>query len=167
MNKAVCCYISMGSNQGDRERLLKAAHGAIGKINGVQLCAVSSLFRTEPQGDKEQPWFCNQVAKLSCTLSPLELLQKLQSIETSLGRVRTERRFGPRSMDLDILLFGGIMINTPELNIPHPHMKKRAFVLVPLAELEPELVHPDGSRIKSILSELEYTLSGDKIYQNL
>lgn len=149
------------------------ALGALTEVNGIKLLATSGVFRTEPQGDLDQPWFFNQVAKIGCTLRPHELLRELWKIEANLGRVRTERRFGPRSMDMDILLYGDLIINDAELTIPHPRMRERAFVLIPLAEIAPEIViavncrHVGTTDVKltELLEELDFTLNGDKIFQ--
>lgn len=161
------CYLGLGSNQGDSAKLLSAAIYALTELDGLQLLATSGVYLTEPQGDPDQPWFFNQVAKFGCALSALELLAALQDIENRLGRVRGERRFGPRSMDIDILLFGGAVINEPDLTVPHPRLRHRAFALLPLAEIEPGLSLPDGTKIKDLLTDLRFTLTGDKIYQTL
>lgn len=161
------CYIGLGSNQGDSRKILELAVSAIGSIDGVKIIAFSRIFHTEPQGDKDQPWFLNQVVKIACTLEPERLLLQLQGIENKLGRMRTERRYGPRSIDLDILLYGRALINTPNLVVPHPRMYERAFVLLPLQELSPDLILPDGSSIAEHLEKLEFSLNGDKIYQKL
>lgn len=161
------CYVSLGSNMGDSIALLEAAVEYMGRIGGVKLKAVSAVYRTEPQGDKEQPWFFNRVAKIICGIPPHKLLAELQRIENELGRVRGERRFGPRSMDIDILLYGNTIIDEPDLAVPHPRMTERAFVLAPLLEIEPELALPGGASVREALSRLDFTLTGDKIYQNL
>ena len=161
------CYIGLGSNQGDSPKILAAALRAIAGINGVQLSSTSSLYRTEPQGDPEQPWFFNQVIEIRCALAPHELLAGLQRIENDLGRVRTTRRFGPRTLDLDILLYGNMVINDAHLTVPHPRMRERAFVLIPLAEIAPDLTFPDGVNVVAALENIRFTLTGDKIYQNL
>lgn len=168
VNLDTICYIGLGSNQGDSPRLLGEALSDIVGISGVRVLAASSLFRTEPQGDPDQPWFFNQVAKISCALAPHELLAALQGVEARLGRVREAgRRFGPRSMDIDILLYGDMCINDAELTVPHLRMRERAFVLVPLAEIAPDLVLPDGAELGAVLENLRFTLTGDKIYQTL
>ena len=168
VNPEQICYIGLGSNLGDSHKLLNDALEQLACVNNVKLMATSSMFRTEPQGDARQPWFFNQAAKLVCALTPCELLLELQKIEDKLGRARDKnRRFGPRNIDLDILLFGKMTINEEILTVPHPRMKERAFVLVPLDEMEPGLKLPDGSNIADLLKNLDFTLTGDKIYQNL
>lgn len=161
------CYIGLGSNQGDSQKLLSEAIRELDSLATTRLVGASRVYRTEPQGYKEQPWFFNQVARLESGLGALELLDQLQAIEAKLGRVRTERHFGPRNMDLDLLLFGDEIIAAGRLVVPHPRMRERAFMLVPLAELEPELRLPDGMKIGDLLGKLNYTLTGDKIRQTL
>jgi 2-amino-4-hydroxy-6-hydroxymethyldihydropteridine diphosphokinase len=121
---------------------------------------------TEPQGVREQPWFANQVIKLACTSgwTPLELLQSLLAVETRLGRVRTTR-WGPRVIDLDLLLFGNTVCHDPRVILPHPRMLTRAFVLIPLLEIEPELVLPGGISAVQALQTLSHTLKGHTIWQ--
>lgn len=162
------CYIGLGSNLGDSQKYLNSALDMLTCVKNVNLLRVSGIFRTEPQGDANQPWFYNQVAEIACALSPHELLNELQQIENRLGRVRDEkRRFGPRCIDLDILLFGELAINDARLTVPHPRMRERAFALVPLAEIAADIKLPDGSTIAELVKNLDFTLTGDKIYQNL
>lgn len=134
-------YIGLGSNLGEPEANLKKALELLDSFPGVQIKKVASLYRTEPLGYTGQDWFLNTVAEVETSLSPHELLSLLLDTEERLGRVRTIR-WGPRTVDLDLLLFGGEEVNTPDLMIPHPRMSERAFVMVPLAELEPELIIP-------------------------
>ncbi len=133
------CYIGLGSNMGDSETLLATALEMTRQVDGIELAAVAPLYRTAPQGFVEQNDFINTVAKIHTRLEPLELLNKLQHIENRLGRVRTVR-WGPRTLDLDILLYGDRKIDLPELQVPHPRMHQRAFVMIPLADLNPELL---------------------------
>lgn len=161
------CYIGLGSNQGDSKDLLAKALQELDFLPGVRVVAASRLYFTEPQDDKNQPWFLNQVAALECALGPLELLDGLQAIEAKLGRQRTARRYGPRSIDLDLLLYGSAIIAEERLTVPHPRLAERAFALVPLAELEPGLRLPGGPAVADLLEKLDYTLSGDKISQTL
>ena len=140
MNIARGIYISAGSNLGDRKanlseglRLLKAA--------GVQPRLVSSFFETEPVGNQAQPWFLNLALEVETPLPPQELLRCCLQIEFSRGRVRSFWG-APRTLDLDILLYGDMVIQEPHLTIPHPRMAERRFVLEPLAEIAPEVVHP-------------------------
>lgn len=168
VNTEQICYIGLGSNLGDSHKYLNDALDALICVNNVKLLRVSGTYCTEPQGDAQQPWFFNRVAEISCTLSPHELLGELQQIENRLGRARDKkRRFGPRSIDLDILLYGEMTLSDEKLTIPHPRMCERAFVLVPLVEIAPDIKLPDGESVAGLLKKLNFTLTGDKIYQNL
>lgn len=162
----VVVYLSLGSNQGDVLVNLDRARQEIACLPEVSRVWASKVYFTEPQELKEQPWFANQVLGLEVDpdLNPLVLLGNLQQIENDQGRVR-EVRFGPRSIDLDILLFGDRMINEPDLIVPHPRMSQRAFVLVPLLELAPGLKLPGGKGIPDLLSVLVYQVKGDRIWQ--
>ncbi|MDL2285782.1 2-amino-4-hydroxy-6-hydroxymethyldihydropteridine diphosphokinase [Desulfovibrio sp. OttesenSCG-928-F07] len=157
-------FISLGSNIGNSEENIKVALELLQK-KGVNTLKVSGFYKTEPQGDKDQPWFFNKVAMIETTMRPEELLIELQDIENTLGRLRTERRFGPRTIDIDILLFGAEAVYSETLIIPHPRMYERAFVLVPLAEIAPNLILPNGISVKATLEKLNYTLLSDKIWQ--
>lgn len=152
---------------GDSVCLLEDAVAKLAASPGITLDRLSSIYKTEPQDDPGQPWFFNQVARIVVTLSANDLLSMLQRIENQLGRVRNERRFGPRTMDLDMLLYGNSQINETHLVIPHPRMCERAFVLLPLQEIEPDLVLPDGNTVTCCLEKLDYILTGDKIWQKL
>ncbi|MDL2306472.1 2-amino-4-hydroxy-6-hydroxymethyldihydropteridine diphosphokinase [Desulfovibrio sp. OttesenSCG-928-C06] len=156
-------YIGLGSNSGESLQNLNTALDAIKTITGVRLLAVSQVYRTEPQGDADQPWFFNQAAKLALNIKPHELLKELQKIENNMGRERDpQRRFGPRTIDLDILHVDGAKLDTPELTLPHPRMWERAFVLVPLLDVAGEEF---GKQMEAALSRLDYRLDNDKIYQ--
>ena len=133
-------YLSLGSNLGDRPANLRAALAALEK-SGVRVLRVSSLYETEPVDYLEQPWFLNCVAEAQTDLPALELLRALRGIEAALGSHKLIPK-GPRLLDLDILLYGLETIATPDLQVPHPRMLQRRFVLVPLAELAPALRHP-------------------------
>ena len=132
-------YISLGANLGDRAAMLREAVRRLGALGRVM--AVSSLYETEPVGFREQPPFLNAVVALETDLGPAELLAALVAIERDLGRVRTFRN-APRTLDLDILLLNGLVLHEPGLTLPHPRLHERAFVLAPLAEIAPEVVHP-------------------------
>ena len=160
----VTAFIGLGSNMGDPAANLAAALDAVAALPGVSLAAVSPLYRTEPQGVREQPFFLNQIARLVVTIPPLELLAALLGIEDGLGRVRG-LRFGPRVLDLDLLLFGNTCMDNERLTLPHPRMLERAFVLVPLADLAPDLVLPQGLTVREALSRLTFTLRGNSIFQ--
>ncbi len=148
-------YISLGSNLGDKERNII---NALKKIN--RLCTKvrsSSLYLTEAQEEAGQPDFINQVIECRTELPPEKLLEELLLIEQKAGRVRDpERRYGPRVIDLDILLYKNFIIMEKELTVPHPKMIKRAFVLVPLLELNPDIVNPEtGEKFSVYLSDIE------------
>ena len=143
----------MGSNLGDRLQILQGAVKSLGETPGVHLCAVSSVYETAPVGPAAQGWFLNAVAAIDTTLSPLMLLNQTQAIERALGREATYH-WGPRRIDLDILLYGGIEVRTAPLTIPHAEICHRAFVLVPLLELDSTLVLPDGTTLSACLSRL-------------
>jgi 2-amino-4-hydroxy-6-hydroxymethyldihydropteridine diphosphokinase len=147
--------IGLGSNVGDREATLKGAIAALGNSPGVVVRSVSSFHETEPIGGPAgQGMFLNAAAVLDTTLDPLELLKILQAIEARFGRVRTVH-WGERTLDLDLLLFGDQVIETPELSVPHPRFTTRRFVLEPLAEVAPTAVDPVTKRtIAEILREL-------------
>jgi 2-amino-4-hydroxy-6-hydroxymethyldihydropteridine diphosphokinase len=136
-------YLSLGSNLGDRSTNLR---NAITNLDlKVQLVAQSSIYQTEPWGYSDQPSFLNQVIKGDTTLDPFDLLTFIKDIEGSMGRQETFR-FGPRLIDLDILFYDDLVLDTPELTIPHPRITERAFVLIPLAEIAPDLCHPVFSK---------------------
>ena len=142
-------YIGLGSNLGDREASIRAAVAA---LPGV--VAVSSLRETDPVGKTDQPRFLNGVAALETELSARELLDVLLSVEHGLGRERRER-WGPRTIDLDLLVYGDETVDEPGLTVPHPSLHERRFALEPLAELDPELVVPGRGRLKDLLAELD------------
>lgn len=142
-------YIGLGSNLGDREATIRAAVAAL-----PGLVAVSSLQETDPVGKTDQPRFLNGVAAVETDLSAPELLQLLLSVERELGRERRER-WGPRTIDLDLLLFGDETLDEPGLTVPHPALHERRFALEPLAELDPELLVPGRGRVKDLLAELD------------
>jgi 2-amino-4-hydroxy-6-hydroxymethyldihydropteridine diphosphokinase len=133
-------YIALGSNLGDRAAMLARAEQAMGEA-GVRVLRRSSLYKTEPVDAPPQPWFLNSVVEAETSLLPVQLLHVLAGIERGLGRRRLTPR-GPRTLDLDILFYGSSVTNTPELQVPHPGLPNRRFVLAPLAELAPGLRHP-------------------------
>ncbi len=133
-------YLSLGSNVGDRADNLRHAVAAL-EDTGVRVWQVSSIYETEPVDLREQPWFLNCVVKADTELPAAELLKKLGQIESLMGSKKIVPK-GPRLIDLDILLYGDESVETPELQVPHPRMHLRRFVLVPLAEIAPGLRHP-------------------------
>jgi 2-amino-4-hydroxy-6-hydroxymethyldihydropteridine diphosphokinase len=148
-------YIGIGSNLGEREQHVRAALDALAALPDTTLTRASSLYDTEPVGGPEQPDFLNAVAELDTNLTPRQVFWNLMRIERQLGRVRTVR-WGPRTIDLDLLLAGDAVIDEPDLQVPHPELTRRSFVLVPLVELDPLLRHPvTGETLLQILSRLE------------
>ncbi|HEY3069455.1 MAG TPA: 2-amino-4-hydroxy-6-hydroxymethyldihydropteridine diphosphokinase [Gaiellaceae bacterium] len=142
-------FIGLGSNLGERAENLQMAFERLEALGRVRASAVRE---TDPVGIIDQPKFLNAVAALETELAPRELLERLLEIERDLGRDRSrEARWGPRTIDLDLLLYGAETIDEPGLTVPHARLAERAFVLEPLHELDPELVLPDGRRIKDLL----------------
>ena len=148
-------YLSLGANLGDRRASLKRALNLLSHIEDTRLLRVSSFYETPPWGNEKQPPFLNACAALETRLSPLVFLRRAQRIERALGRVRKER-WGPRTIDIDLLFAEGYENATPELRLPHPYLHERAFVLLPLAEIVPGLI-VHGRRIDEWLVELSET----------
>lgn len=146
-------YIGLGSNIGDREQNLRKAVSMLGEAQGVEVARLSRIYETTPVGDVEQGDFLNAVVEIETNLAPPQLLKLTKSIEERGHRVRTVH-WGPRTIDLDILLYDDVEMNEPHLNLPHPEVSKRAFVLVPLAELAPEKRLPNGKTIRALLDDL-------------
>ena len=134
-------YIGFGSNIGDRLTHIQNAIDALSKTEGITLQKISSIYQTDPVGYETQAQFLNGVAAIQIDLPPLSLLHTLKDIETSVGR-QHRIRWGPREIDLDILMYGDLCLQTEKLVIPHPEMHRRRFVLAPLAEIAPDFVHP-------------------------
>ena len=137
-------YLSLGSNVGDRQAHLHAALNRLASSE-LRILRVSPIYETEPVEHTAQGWFLNLVAEAEGDLSPSQLLGRMQTIERALGRIRTVPK-GPRTIDIDILLFGNAVVRTARLEIPHPRMAERRFVLAPLADLAPDLRHPVTQR---------------------
>ncbi|MCL4502231.1 MAG: 2-amino-4-hydroxy-6-hydroxymethyldihydropteridine diphosphokinase [Deltaproteobacteria bacterium] len=153
--KPVLAYIGLGSNLDDPATQLRRALKELAAIDEVEVREISSFYLNPPLGPKAQPWYVNAVAQVRTRLTPEELLRSLQRLETAMGRKRGER-WGPRVIDLDLLLYGGEIIQTPELVLPHPEMHRRAFVLAPLAEIAPEAWHPGLQKsVGRLLAELD------------
>ena len=150
-------YLALGSNMGDREELIARAVRAVGELTGTHCLARSALIETDPIGPGPQGKYLNGVLAIETTLPPRELLRALLGIESALGRDRAKsERWGPRTIDLDILLYGDLELNEPGLTLPHPRLAQRRFVLAPLAELAPELVVPGlGVSVRDLLSKLD------------
>lgn len=158
MRPLVNAYISVGSNLGDKltncrsgvERLVDATHS--------KLIAQSHVYQTEPVGERDQDWFVNYVVALETDRDPFKLLAEINRVEKEGGRVRSGPKFGPRTLDLDILLFGDRIIDEPQLTVPHPRMHKRHFVLRPLCDINPDIIHPILNRsMQQLLDELDAT----------
>ena len=147
-------YIALGSNLASPLEQVSAAVKALGEIPQTRLVAVSSFYRTPPLGPQDQPDYLNAAVVLETTLDAETLLDNTQRIELQQGRVRKAERWGPRTLDLDIMLFGHQVINTERLTVPHYDMKNRGFMLWPLFEVAPDLIFPDGIPLRTILDNL-------------
>lgn len=151
MVKQIKAYIGLGSNLGDRASNLQEAINQISKLRAIKIKTLSAIYLSEPWGNENQNDFYNQVIMIETRLQARELLEELQKIEIKMGRQRTET-WGPRIIDLDILLYGEEIVDWPDLKIPHPYAQQRLFVLIPLQEINSELVFPDsGMRIREVL----------------
>jgi 2-amino-4-hydroxy-6-hydroxymethyldihydropteridine diphosphokinase len=146
------CYLGLGANLHQPLQQLQQAVVALAALEDCQLQSVSSLYGSKPMGPQDQPDYVNAVVALLTTLTTEQLLDQLQTIELEQGRQRKDERWGPRTLDLDILLFGNHTINTTRLTVPHYGMKVREFVLYPLAELAPELQLPDATPLAQLLT---------------
>jgi 2-amino-4-hydroxy-6-hydroxymethyldihydropteridine diphosphokinase len=148
----VRAYVGLGANLGEREAAIRRALDLLAADPGVEVAAVSALRETDPVGYADQPRFMNGAAALETTLSARELLSLLLTVERGLGRDRSQEvRFGPRTIDLDLLLYGNEVVDEPGLTVPHPRLAERSFVLEPLDELDPGLVLPDGRPVRDLL----------------
>ncbi|SQI36950.1 2-amino-4-hydroxy-6-hydroxymethyldihydropteridinepyrophosphokinase [Leminorella richardii] len=147
-------FIALGSNLEQPLKQVEAALDALGRIEYTRLVNCSRYFRTAPLGPKDQPDYLNAAVELETSLEPEALLDATQQIELQQGRVRKAERWGPRTLDLDIMLFGDRVINTPRLTVPHYDMHNRAFMLYPLADIAPELIFPDGISLRQKLAQL-------------
>ena len=148
-------YIGLGANLGDRERMLWSALHMLAFSPEVDVVAVSSFRETDPVGYLDQPAFVNAAAAVETELGPRELLGLLLDVERELGRTREGPRFGPRTIDLDLLLYGDEVVDEPGLTVPHPRLHERVFALEPLTELDPDLAVPGRGRIQALLTGLQ------------
>lgn len=148
-------YVGLGSNLGDRESYVRAALGALAVEPGIEVVGASSFRDTEPVGIVDQPRFLNAAAALETALPPRALLERLLAIERRLGRTRSAERFGPRTIDLDLLVYGDQRVDEPGLEVPHPRLHERRFALEPLAELDPGLVVPGRGPVDELLAALD------------
>lgn len=144
-------YIGLGSNLAEPLQQLRGALAALAQLPDTALAQTSSFYSSDPLGPADQPRYVNAVAALDTHLEPLQLLDALQAIELTQGRERKDERWGPRTLDLDILVFGNRLLNEPRLQVPHYHMHARPFVLYPLAELAPDLHLADGRLLSDLL----------------
>ena len=147
-------FVGIGSNLGDREAHLRRAIDLLGAENGIEVTGVSQIRETDPWGPVEQGPFLNGAVRVETALPPRELLARLLDIEQRMGRVRT-KRFGPRTIDLDLLVYGDETVDEPGLTVPHPRLAERQFALEPLAEVEPDLVVPGSGRVSDLLLGLQ------------
>ena len=150
-------YVGVGTNLGDRAAMIRAAIEQLRLEQGVEVVAVSSIRETDPVGLVEQPRFLNAAVALETELSARELLDRLLGIERRLGRTRAGPRFGPRTIDLDLLVYGDARIDEPGLEVPHPRLHERLFALEPLADLDPDLVVPGHGRLADLVAGLQST----------
>ena len=155
MSDPVTAHLGLGSNVGDRLETLTSAVFALDESDGITVVGVSGVYETAPWGGVDQPPFLNMVVAVHTTLSPHALLDEVQATEAAYGRDRAaEQRWGPRTLDIDILLYGEVVLDEPDLTIPHPRLTERAFVLVPLMDVAPGLTLPDGTRLSRALAAL-------------
>ncbi len=147
-------YIAIGSNLGDPVAQAQTAIEALYHLPNSQVVSVSSLYSSTPMGPQNQPDYINAVVAIDTTLAPLELLNHTQAIELEQGRVRKDERWGPRTLDLDIILYGDLQHHCERLTVPHYGMKVREFVLYPLAEINPDLVLPDHTSLCTLLTQV-------------
>lgn len=148
-------FVGIGSNVGDRAAFVRSAVEQLNAADGVEITATSSLYETSPIGGPPQRSYVNMVIRMHCSLDHRELLELCQGIEQRLGREASDIRWGPRVVDLDILGFDNTKISEPDLEIPHPRMMGRRFVLIPLLEIDPGFADPWGSPYRDALDEAE------------
>lgn len=160
----ITVFIAVGSNLGDPVTQAKVAIEAIKQLPKSHTVSCSSLYSSTPMGPQDQPDYINAVVEIQTELTPLELLDCTQTIELEQGRVRKEERWGPRTLDLDILLYGNEVMDSERLTVPHYGMKEREFVLYPLAEIAPNLTLPCGTRLNELLSIVDK--NGLRIWQS-
>ena len=147
-------YVALGANLGERETALLRAVELLNEEPEVRVVAVSRFRETDPVGFEQQPKFVNAAARIETSLASRELLERLLDIERQLGRTREGPRFGPRTVDLDLLVYGDELVDEPGLTLPHPRLHERRFVLEPLAELDPQLWVPGRGRVSELLAKL-------------
>lgn len=148
-------YIGLGSNLADPRAQVEDALRALARLADTSLVRSSRLYRSVPWGRADQPEFVNAVAQIDTALAPHNLLDELLAIERQAGRERDATRWGPRVLDLDILVYGDLILDSPGLHVPHPHLHERVFVLMPLCEIAPELQIPGKGRVDELLAQLD------------
>ena len=152
-------YVGLGSNLGDRADNIRKALDMLDEFDSVSVLVVSSFYETEPEGYEDQDWFVNAAAQIETSLPPVELLKLFKEIEQAVGR-QENVRWGPREIDLDLLLYDELSLRSPDLVVPHPQMHQRAFVLVPLAEIAADALNSTlGKTVGTLLAELQTTKS--------
>ena len=152
----VTAYIGLGSNLDNPRRQIEWALDALAQLPGSRLEAAAPRYQSRALGPGPQPDYINTVARLCTTLAPLDLLRELLALETARGRIR-DQHWGPRSLDLDILLYGDLVLADQDLTLPHPRLAERAFVLLPLHDLEPDLILPDVTALTLLLARIDRT----------
>ena len=162
----IVCFIGIGSNMTDPVANCMESIDRISQFSHIRITKRSSLYRTEPVGLREQEWFVNGVIEIKTKYTATTLLKVLQQIESDMGRIRKER-WGPRTIDLDILFYGQEVIKEKDLSVPHPELHKRRFVLIPMYEIAPYVIHPAfGISIKGLLSRLQDESRVEVLFEN-
>jgi len=161
-------WLGLGSNLGEPVAQVRDAITRLASVDGLEVVEVSGLYRTPPWGDEDQADFINAVVRIETLLAPLPLLTLLQTIENEMGRQRTDRRWGPRLIDIDLLLYGSQQFHSENLEIPHPRMHERAFVLLPICELDKTINIPGHGKAEQLLKRLDcsgiFRLDKDEIH---
>lgn len=160
-------WLGLGSNLQQPAEQLKTALSRLAGKGGIEVLRTSSFYQTPPWGDERQDDFINAVVQIETSLEPVGLLRELQSVEDLMGRKRSSRRWGPRLIDIDLLLYGDQQLNMDGLEVPHPRMHERAFVLIPLAELEPGLEIPGRGSVESCLQQIDCSGIERLVYEGL
>ncbi len=164
--RSIVCFIGIGSNVADPVSNCLESIERISLFSHIRITKKSSLYRTEPVGLKEQEWFVNGVIEIKTKYTATTLLKVLQQIEKDMGRIR-EERWGPRTIDLDILFYGQEVIKEKDLSVPHPELHKRRFVLIPMYEVAPYVIHPAfGISIKGLLNRLQDESRVEVLFEN-
>lgn len=150
--KTYRAFLGLGSNVGEREKFLNKAVSELKGLRDTKIVWPSSVYETDPVGKTDQPKFLNAVVEIETTLEPKRLYAEVKAVEHRIGRTKTER-WGPREIDIDVLLYDGVVFKDEEVTVPHPEMERRRFVLVPLKEIAPDLVHPVNGMTMEELAE--------------